>query len=126
MSKEDEIEYSVEFELSDQIIDHVSRKQRFVYRCLTMFGPQEEHTYSISRKKELMQHWIKKLFPPDCGIEAAFIFDETMWQPADETAHGNRVKLVTTSQQYSTYLVSEIDFRTSDHHIFNTKYKWRK
>ena len=115
----------VEFELNDQTIDHVARKQRFTYRCLSMFGPLNEHNYSIQRKIELMDHWLMKLFPYDCGITAHYIFDESIWQPADPTSYGNRVKLITQAKAYHTYLVSEIDFRTQDHSIFNVEYKWQ-
>ena len=124
MIEQDVDNYSYETELDDGTIDHISRKQRFVYRCLSMFGPKEEHNYSIARKKELMQHWINKLFPQHEGYEAMFIFDETVWQPDDETSIGNRVVLQSRRKGSHTFRISEIDFRTENHHLFNVKYKW--
>lgn len=130
MDKENDIveqnvdNYSIEVEMSDQTIEHMSRKQRFAYRCLSMFGPKKEHTYSIKRKKELMEHWIGKLFPPHEGFEAKIIFNETMWQPEDESSYGNRVRLQTRYKREHSYRISDIDFRTENHHLFNVKYKW--
>lgn len=115
--------YSVEIKLNDKSIDHISRKQRFVFRCLSMFGPKNEKEYSVKSKRELMQKWVNDLFISE-GYNADIIFDESVWLPVDETSIGNRVLLITKFGRSIESQISEIDFRTENHHLFNVKYTW--
>lgn len=107
------------FTLNDQEIDHVSKIQRFAYRCLSMFGPQSEHKYNRARKTELIHHWAQKLF---ADFEYQVIFDESVWMPDDPTSIENVVRLVSNAKT-TEYKIIVIDFRDAAHSIFNTEFK---
>lgn len=108
------------FELNDRSIDLVSKLQRFTYRCISMFGPVQTRTFTIERKRELMNKWATDLFK---DYEFKLIFDETIWRPDMPALYGNLVDVYVKSSPGGEIIMHNLNLLLSDHSIFRARYE---
>ena len=106
------------FESNDKTFDVVSKLQRFTYRCLTTFGPKENHNYNEFSKLELMEHWHKTLFK---GYISKLWFDETLWCPDQPELYGNIVIIYIETPSLG-FLKHKINCNELKHEIFNAEF----
>jgi len=104
----------IKFECNDQTIRQVSATQRFVYRCLNMFGPDKSKR-SDQAKKELMDHWAKRLFD-FCHSTGGY------W---NISMKDSIVTLKIHSGIGTPYQELTIDFDDPVHSIFNVEYDYK-
>jgi len=106
------------FEINDNIFDIVSKLQRFTYRCLNMFGPEETHKYNEFRKLELMEHLHKTLFK---DYNSKLWFDETMWNPDQPELYANVVMVYVETSNLG-FLEHKINFNETTNEIFHVEF----
>ena len=106
------------FESNDKTFDIVSKLQRFTYRCLKMFGPEETHKYNEFKKLELMEHWHKTLFK---DYNSKLWFDETLWCPDQPELYGNVVMIYIETSELE-FLKHKINFNEQTHEIFDVEF----
>lgn len=109
----------INIEIYDYAIEVNSQMQRFIYRCLNMFGPASLKKCTIEQKRELMKVWSRKLF---ANTDYSIIFDESVWLPDDPSLYGNIALLNVRGRVDYIFYHYRIDFRESWHPIFDTKY----
>ena len=106
--------------LSDANIDVMSTIQRFINRCLSMFGPESNHKIRCNDQKyHLMSRWAAMLFE---RFEYKLTFDQTIWPPDEKGIYGNFVVIEVKVPFTNEYIICPIDFRENDHAFFHIDY----
>ena len=106
------------FESNDKAFDVVSKLQRFTYRCINMFGPEETHKYNEFSKLELMEQWHKTLFK---DYNSKLWFDETLWCPEQPELYENVVMIYVETSGLG-FLKHKINFNEQTHEIFHVEF----
>lgn len=103
----------MKFQCNDHTIRQVSATQRFVYRCIDMFGPGKMKR-SNRAKQEIMDHWAKKLFD-FCDARGGYY---------ELRMEDSIVTLKINSGLCTPYQEVTIDLNEPEHSIFDMTYEY--